>query len=261
MELETQRVWDYITDSYVHRLIRNRASGALVELPSLSSFPDEKEQKKEDGKQKGKYGPDREDELEQDKLEAMGVEYAKLMTAQLEDQRRYYEEEIGRCREELAVVLRKAEGVERKAMKEKREAEKAIEDVKFGLEKAQEALRVKIEQLAKGGAEEEARRKKVEKEKEKARKEIERELEAEREVTKALAANVGKVKEEMAKREEDAKSMSGKVEDLEDQMRDLMFALSAREQIEAAGGGEGVGGDIVVQPTPTPTAGKRKKKR
>ena len=37
LELETQRVWDYAGDGYVHRLIQNKADGKLVELPSAAS--------------------------------------------------------------------------------------------------------------------------------------------------------------------------------------------------------------------------------
>lgn len=33
IELQTQRVWDYIGDGYVHRLITNKTDGKLVELP------------------------------------------------------------------------------------------------------------------------------------------------------------------------------------------------------------------------------------
>lgn len=32
LELETQRVWDYIGDNYVHRLIQSKTDGKLVEL-------------------------------------------------------------------------------------------------------------------------------------------------------------------------------------------------------------------------------------
>ncbi|KAL1408751.1 hypothetical protein Q8F55_005564 [Vanrija albida] len=38
MEVETQRVWDYEGDNYVHRLIQTRTDGKLVELPSASSL-------------------------------------------------------------------------------------------------------------------------------------------------------------------------------------------------------------------------------
>ena len=34
MELETQRVWDYAGDGYVHRLIQSKTDGKLVEVPS-----------------------------------------------------------------------------------------------------------------------------------------------------------------------------------------------------------------------------------
>eukprot|EP00127_Corallochytrium_limacisporum_P005874 Clim_evm19s214 gene=Clim_evmTU19s214 len=34
MEIETNRVWDYVGDAYVHRLIQNKADGKLVELPN-----------------------------------------------------------------------------------------------------------------------------------------------------------------------------------------------------------------------------------
>ncbi|KAL6744909.1 hypothetical protein V8C86DRAFT_2997917, partial [Haematococcus lacustris] len=34
LELETQRVWDYVGDNYVHRLIQSKTDGKLVEVPS-----------------------------------------------------------------------------------------------------------------------------------------------------------------------------------------------------------------------------------
>lgn len=34
LELETQRVWDYVGDNYVHRLIQSKTDGKLVELNS-----------------------------------------------------------------------------------------------------------------------------------------------------------------------------------------------------------------------------------
>lgn len=33
MDIESQRVWDYLSDAYVHRLLQNQADGKLVELP------------------------------------------------------------------------------------------------------------------------------------------------------------------------------------------------------------------------------------
>ena len=39
LELDTQRVWDYLGDGYVHRLIASKTHGHLVELsPPVRSF-------------------------------------------------------------------------------------------------------------------------------------------------------------------------------------------------------------------------------
>lgn len=35
LEIDTQRVWDYVGDGYVHRLIQNAVDGKLVELPGI----------------------------------------------------------------------------------------------------------------------------------------------------------------------------------------------------------------------------------
>jgi hypothetical protein len=34
LELESQRVWDYAGDNYVHRLIQSKTDGKLVEVPT-----------------------------------------------------------------------------------------------------------------------------------------------------------------------------------------------------------------------------------
>ena len=40
LELETQRVWDYAGDGYVHRIIQNKADGKLVEFPGVNHSSD-----------------------------------------------------------------------------------------------------------------------------------------------------------------------------------------------------------------------------
>ena len=39
LEIETQRVWDFASNGYVHRLIQNMVDGKLVELPGRSDEP------------------------------------------------------------------------------------------------------------------------------------------------------------------------------------------------------------------------------
>jgi BRCA1-associated protein len=71
MELETQRVWDYTGDNYVHRLVQNKSDGKLVEF----------------GAPLGEVGSD-------EKLDSITLEYTYLLTSQLESQRLYFEEKI-----------------------------------------------------------------------------------------------------------------------------------------------------------------------
>lgn len=86
LELETQRVWDYAGDGYVHRLIQNKADGKLVELPSaaasMGTSPHD-----------GGIGPGPSDTLTAEKIEAIGIEYSYLLTSQLDSQRAYYDDQ------------------------------------------------------------------------------------------------------------------------------------------------------------------------
>jgi BRCA1-associated protein len=92
MELETQRVWDYAGDGYVHRLIQTKSDGKLVEFPPVAST--------------GTYyhPADRgiEDDVSREKLDSMGMEYTYLLTTQLESQRVYYEEMIAAAADKAA---------------------------------------------------------------------------------------------------------------------------------------------------------------
>lgn len=82
LELETQRVWDYAGDGYVHRLIQNKADGKLVELPSAASSMAMSGSSRDGG-----GGPSAADALSAEKIEAIGIEYSYLLTSQLDSQR------------------------------------------------------------------------------------------------------------------------------------------------------------------------------
>lgn len=92
LELETQRVWDYAADNYVHRLLQNKADGKLVELQN----PDSSEKKKNDSA-----------------ITRLNWEYNFLLTTQLEDQRKYFEaklRQIEEANEKRIVSLKQALG-------------------------------------------------------------------------------------------------------------------------------------------------------
>ncbi|KAH7312362.1 hypothetical protein B0I35DRAFT_452339 [Stachybotrys elegans] len=82
LELETQHVWDYAGDTWVHRLIRDKGDGKVVELPGRS----DQERPQHD-----------EDVVPRAKLETIGLEYMHLLTSQLESQRAYYEEVLSKA--------------------------------------------------------------------------------------------------------------------------------------------------------------------
>ncbi|KAF7356872.1 RING finger protein ETP1 [Mycena venus] len=106
LELETQRVWDYAGDGYVHRLIQNKADGKLVELPSASSSMGT-------NPRDGGLGPGPSDALSAEKIEAIGIEYSYLLTSQLDSQRAYYEEQTNELHSqvgELRSILERLSG-------------------------------------------------------------------------------------------------------------------------------------------------------
>ncbi|KAI6647610.1 BRCA1-associated protein-like [Oopsacas minuta] len=70
MHLGTQRVWDYVGDNYVHRLIMNKDDGKLVEIGRSFGLGDE------------------------EKMESLALEYTFLLTQQLDSQRKYFEERM-----------------------------------------------------------------------------------------------------------------------------------------------------------------------
>ncbi|KAE8372442.1 BRCA1-associated protein 2-domain-containing protein [Aspergillus bertholletiae] len=83
MDLGTQRVWDYVGDAYVHRIIQSKTDGKLVELPAADNSALDP--------------PDWTDAVPREKLENMSVEYTHLLTSQLESQRAYFEEIVERA--------------------------------------------------------------------------------------------------------------------------------------------------------------------
>ena len=247
MELETQRVWDYAGDGYVHRLIQNVADGKLVELPSASMRT---------GDDTGAGGPSTSDSLTAEKIEAIGIEYSYLLTSQLDSQRAFYEEQTAALQAEVidlkgvvAQFLQEAESSRAAAAAEESRRRREEE------ERLSEVLRDK-----------QRFEKKAERFVEVART-LEKELREERAVSGALLKNL----EVMRKRAEEGEAERvAKVQELEDQVRDLIFSLEAQNKIEAGEGdmAEVAGGDISVpMPGPstptsaTPTPGKKKKKK
>ncbi|POS76552.1 RING finger protein [Diaporthe helianthi] len=105
LELETQHVWDYAGDMWVHRLIREKGEGKVVEFPSTDMAA-------RDGNRQA--GPDM-DVVPRAKLDNIGMEYTNLLSSQLESQRVYFEEMISKAADKAAKASAAAEAASSQA--------------------------------------------------------------------------------------------------------------------------------------------------
>lgn len=243
LELETQRVWDYAGDGYVHRLIQNKADGKLVELPSASSMIVADEVG-------SRLGPGPADTLNAEKMEAIGIEYSYLLTSQLESQREHYEEQKTHLDELLLTARDKVEALEKE------------------IQERMEAYRIEKERRSQ---EEEAKKTELVKERLKAEKRAERfaemarafekELKEERAVSEGLLKNLKKVKERADRADHERAAMDLRMRDMEEQLRDVMIFLDAKDKIQREGGIEEAVGGTVELPPSSPSRGKNKTKK
>ena len=97
MDMTTQRVWDYATDAYVHRIVQNKTDGKFVEL-TPSSTPHTQS-----------HDDDFDDYVPREKLDNIGLEYTHLLTSQLDSQRMYFEEILERAADKAAQAASAAE--------------------------------------------------------------------------------------------------------------------------------------------------------
>ncbi|KAJ6929800.1 BRAP2 RING ZnF UBP domain-containing protein 2-like isoform X1 [Populus alba x Populus x berolinensis] len=185
LELDTQRVWDYVGDNYVHRLIQSKTDGKLVELNSHCVHAYD-----------GCGGCECADSgvseaLLKSKVEAIVNEYNELLATQLENQKLYFDTLLKEVNEEtereiseavkkaIAQKLQKLQAKLDRCIKEK----KFLDDLNENLVKNQEIWKAKISEIEE--------------------------------------------REKMA-----LKIKDDKIQDLEEQLRDLMMSLEAGKIVE-----------------------------
>ncbi|CAM9485074.1 unnamed protein product, partial [Choristocarpus tenellus] len=88
LEIETQQVWDFAGDGFVHRLIQNKADGKLVEVPDPDQTSGERP------RVPAHLSDIQEEQLVHGKLEGLAYQYNTLLTSQLEEQRFYYQKQV-----------------------------------------------------------------------------------------------------------------------------------------------------------------------
>lgn len=225
MDADTQRVWDYAGDGYVHRLIQNHSDGKLVELPSSLSATDHSD-------------PASGDFVPREKLDKIGMEYTYLLTSQLDSQRTYFEEKVAQAADKAASAVKDAEKWHSSAetLKEELEQLKIRHDI---------LTNETILQLVKDKDRAERRAEKLAE----MSKRMEKEWKEENVMNSSLLEKV-----EYLTKQNEERLKEG--EDLREQIRDLMFFLDAREKLE--GGGEEIReGTVTVADAPE----KRERKK
>ncbi|EAS35215.2 RING and UBP finger domain-containing protein [Coccidioides immitis RS] len=224
MDLSSQRVWDYVGDGYVHRIIQNKADGKLLELPAADNSALDP--------------PDWADAVPREKWENMSVEYTHLLTSQLESQRTYFEEKVERAAD-------KASQASAAALAAQEAAEK--------LAKRLEALQCDHDALVKETVpvlekEKDRAERRADKFESLARK-MEKEYREEKTINTSLMERVDYLTAEVEK-------LKAANEDLVEQNRDLTFFISGSEKLKDQG--EDVVEGTVSVPEPS-KAGKKKK--
>lgn len=227
MDIATQRVWDYVGDGYVHRIIQNKADGKLVELPAADSSALDP--------------PDWADAVPREKFENMALEYTHLLTSQLESQRTYFEEKVERAADKASQASAAALS-----------AQEAVETITSRFTDLQtkydELVNETIPGIERTKARAERRADKFET--------MSRNMEKEWREEKAMNENL---REHVEILRTETKTLKATNEDLTEQNRDLTFFISSSEKLK--GQEEDVVEGTVSVPEPSSSGGGGKKKR
>ena len=136
MELGNNKVWDYAADNYVHRLIQNKTDGKLVQLDD------------------GGRVVNRDEKVDSITLEVwvdcdwnlenlilfctIFLKYTYLLTMQLESQRLFFEDRLGKLEDKAKLQLDEAEAKNEDCLKENAKLKENIQNLnkeKLNLEK------------------------------------------------------------------------------------------------------------------------------
>ncbi|KAI9814628.1 MAG: hypothetical protein M1827_003184 [Pycnora praestabilis] len=222
MDMSTQRVWDYIGDGYVHRILQNKADGKFVELPSA---PNETT-----SDTSVEYMP-------REKLDNMAMEYSQLLTSQLDSQRLYFEEKVERAADKASQASTAAERAAETALL----ATQQLTSLQASHDKLSTNI---IPTLERDKARAERRAEKSET--------MSRKVENEWRDEKAMNGNLIKRVELLTN---EVKQLKDSNLDLQEQNRDLTFFISSQEKLRDQG-------DEIKEATlsvPDPPAAKEKK--
>ncbi|KAJ4359774.1 uncharacterized protein N0V89_000330 [Didymosphaeria variabile] len=220
MDVVSQHVWDYAGDGYVHRLIQNKSDGKLVDLPASAHAS---------GLKNAGMTGYANDTVPREKLDNMGMEYAYLLTSQLESQRAYFEEQVERAVDKAAKASSTAD-----------EASRNVAALTSDFSKLQaqydDALST-ISALEKDAARNAA---KASSASELARK-LTKQYREEQTINESLMTRIQHLEKKAEEAETKVKEVEAQKADLEEQNRDLSFFISGQEKLKEMQGNEVMG--------------------
>lgn len=220
MDVVSQHVWDYAGDGYVHRLIQNKADGKLVDLPASAHA---------DGLKNAGMTGYANDTVPREKLDNMGMEYAYLLTSQLESQRAYFEEQVERAVDKAAKASSSADEASRNVA--------ALTSDFAKLQAQYDEARSTISSLEKEAARNAA---KATSASELARK-LTKQYREEQTINESLMTRIQHLEKKAEEAELRAEEAEAQKVDLEEQNRDLSFFISGQEKLKEMQGNEVMG--------------------
>jgi BRCA1-associated protein len=239
MDVVTQHVWDYAGDGYVHRLIQNKADGKLVDMPASTHA----------GGMTGYAN----DTVPREKLDNMGMEYAYLLTSQLESQRLYFEEQLERAVDKAAKAASSADEASRHVASLSAKFDKLTAEY----EESKTTVATLEKELArhqqKSTASSDLARKLMKQYKE------------EQTINESLLSRIKHLEKKAEEADAKVKEIQAQKEDLEEQNRDLSFFISGQEKLREMQASEGlVEGEVeggTVEVAENVRKGRRKGKK
>ncbi|XP_066545203.1 BRCA1-associated protein isoform X2 [Amia ocellicauda] len=214
MQLTNHRVWDYAGDNYVHRLVASKTDGKIVQYECEGDI------------------------CQEEKIDALQLEYSYLLTSQLESQRIYWENKIVHLEKDTAEEINNMKS----KFKETIEKCDSLEQKLSELAKDKQSLERKCTQLGNKVAK------------------LGSELKEEQEMNKCLRANQAQLQAQLREEErhmrETGEQKDGRITELQEQLRDVMFYLETQQQINqmpADARQEIQEGQINIASAPSPT--------
>jgi len=204
MELGHNRVWDYVGDNFVHRLVQNTSDGKLVDQEGGGG-----EDQKHCRENVGGVNVDSDE-----KMDSLQLEYTYLLTSQLESQREYFEGKLSRVQEETTKQIQDISIRCRGELKDRDDVQKQL----YVMSKDRAKMEAKINHLTTKISQ------------------LSSNLEEEKQLNRSLQQNQGDWQLKLKKTEIELsvtkEQKEKEIVDLKEQVHDLMFFLEAQNKIK-----------------------------